>query len=432
MKIGIRREDKSQWEVRTPLVPDDIKLLVAAGLQIFAQPSSRRVFTDTELEEAGAILSDELDECDVVMGIKEIPVELLRPETTYIFFSHTTKGQLYNMPMLRRLMDLRCSLIDYERIVDAQGQRLVSFSRFAGLAGLLDALWLYGRRISSEGTTTLLSELKQTLAYRSLDEAQAHLAEVARKCRNDKSFEGIVIGILGMGRVGQGALAMARSLSPRMVEPQHLITQRLTAEFNLVVFHTEHLIERLDGGPVDLQVYRRQPEMYRSALPNYLSALDVVLNGIYWEPRFPRMIRRSDIHRLWVEEGIKKPKVIADVTCDVDGAIELTTHARHPGAPSYVYDTIDQKEKDGIEGDGPVLMTNDILPNELPRESSQAFSETLVKFMSPLAAANSKEPLNKWELPVELKRALILHRGQLQPEYRYLSRFVTPRQLHEK
>jgi len=151
-KVGIRREDKDAWEARVPLVPDDVRGIVAScDATVCVQPSALRVFPDDAFASAGAVVTEDLDDCDIVLAVKEIPEAQFRPGKTYVFFSHTIKGQPYNMDMLRRMMELGCQLLDYERIVDEHNARLISFSRFAGIAGVVDTLWALGRRLEWEG-----------------------------------------------------------------------------------------------------------------------------------------------------------------------------------------------------------------------------------------------------------------------------------------
>lgn len=421
MKIGIRREDKSPWEARVPLVPMHIAELVAAGIEVKAQPSEQRVYTDAELLAAGAVITEDLSDCGVILGVKEIPTRVFERDKTYVFFSHTIKGQSYNMPMLRRMMELRCNLIDYERIVDDEGRRLVSFSRFAGMAGMIDTLWIYGRRLAHLGRPTPLLELKQALAYPSLRDAQAHLHEVARQCSAPGSGLGsVVIGLTGMGRVARGALEVARHLEPSLVPPDRLGEWPLGSGFHLVIFDVADLVERVDGGAVDTQEYRAHPERYRSAFPRSLPHLDLLVNGIYWEPKYPRLVTREDVLRLYRAPTPPRLSVIGDVSCDIEGSIEVTVRACDPGHPCYVFDVDEEAAVDGIEGRGPVIMATDILPTELPREASFAFSETLVELAPALAGAHPALPLNAWGLPLALERAVILHHGALTPEYAYL------------
>ena len=146
--IGIRREDKNIWESRTPLTPEQIKELSKdEHIGFIVQKSKTRAYSDNEYEKAGALVQEDLSPSSVVLAIKEIPIEFFQPKKTYIFFSHTIKGQKYNMPMLKRMMDLQCTLIDYEKIVDDKGRRLLFFGNYAGYAGMIDTLWALGQRL---------------------------------------------------------------------------------------------------------------------------------------------------------------------------------------------------------------------------------------------------------------------------------------------
>ena len=169
-RVGIRREDKDIWEARVPLVPRDVERLVREErMALTVQPSARRVFSEDAFAGAGALVDEDLSACQIVLAVKEIPTAFFRPHGTYVFFSHTHKGQAYNMDMLRRMIELGCSLIDYERITDDGGVRLIAFSRFAGLAGAVDALWALGRRLAWEGLEpNPFAGLRQTHGYESL------------------------------------------------------------------------------------------------------------------------------------------------------------------------------------------------------------------------------------------------------------------------
>lgn len=145
--IGIRREDKNEWERRVPLTPAQVARLVQQQLPIMVQPSSIRAFADDSYAAAGTIVQEDLAAADIILAIKEIPLELLQPYKTYLFFSHTIKGQAHNMPLLRRLLELNCQLIDYERIVDQQNRRLIFFGEHAGLAGMVETLRTLGQRL---------------------------------------------------------------------------------------------------------------------------------------------------------------------------------------------------------------------------------------------------------------------------------------------
>ncbi|MGF3553879.1 MAG: hypothetical protein ACQXXF_01200, partial [Thermoplasmatota archaeon] len=153
--LGIRREDKNRWERRVPIIPKHVqKLKKNYDIETIIQPSDIRIFSDKEYLDAGAKVQDNLSSSSVIFAVKEIPINFFEPRKTYVFFSHTIKGQKHNMPMLKKMMDLGCTLIDYEKIVDKNGRRLVFFGRFAGLAGMVDTLWIFGQRAKWEKIDT--------------------------------------------------------------------------------------------------------------------------------------------------------------------------------------------------------------------------------------------------------------------------------------
>ena len=180
LKIGLRYEDKYVMERRIALVPDHVKQLLGNGVEIEVVRSAKRIFEDDEFVAAGASLVDEISDSDIVIGVKEMPIGYLKKNKTYIFFSHTIKGQEYNMPLLKDMMDSGANLIDYEKIEDEQGRRLIFFGRFAGLAGMINSLWALGQRWKHLGVDTPFLKMKQTHHYNSIDEAKEVVKEVGK------------------------------------------------------------------------------------------------------------------------------------------------------------------------------------------------------------------------------------------------------------
>ena len=186
--IGIRREDKNQWETRVPLTPEQVKTLVEReGITVEIQPSPIRTFPDKAYSTAGATLSEDLEASRIVLGIKEMPLSFFRPGGVYVFFSHTMKGQPYNMPMLKKIMEVGCTLIDYELVVDKSKRRLIFFGRYAGLAGMIDTLWALGKRLEVEGVTpNPFKEITQCLKFENLDAGRAAVKQAGRTDREDR------------------------------------------------------------------------------------------------------------------------------------------------------------------------------------------------------------------------------------------------------
>ena len=224
--IGVRREDKSEWERRVPLTPQDAaQLQEEGGLQIVVQTSPIRAFADEEFVQAGVTVQEDLSGCPVILGIKEIPLDLFEPDKAYVFFAHVIKGQPYNMPMLKRLLDLGCTLIDYERVVDEKNRRLIFFGWHAGVAGMIDTLWALGQRLAWEGTHTAFSELRQTYTYHDLAEAKAALQQVGASIEAEglpQEITPLTLGIAGYGNVSRGAQEILDLLPVIEIEPEEL------------------------------------------------------------------------------------------------------------------------------------------------------------------------------------------------------------------
>jgi len=429
-RIGLRREDMYDWERRAPLVPEDLgRLRTENGLDICVQTSPKRAFADAEYADAGLAVVDDLAECPIVIGLKEIPVDVLERDKVYVFFSHTIKGQPANMPMLQRALDLGCTIIDYERIVDDDDRRLIFFGNYAGLAGMIDTLWTLGRRLAHEGIDTPLAEIAQASEYADLAAAKAAISHVGERIARGGLPAGLsplVIGVAGYGNVSKGAQEILDLLPVREIPASDLLTGDLPQDAPIlkVVFREEDTVLRLDpGAPFDLREYYDHPERYRGAFDRYLPHLHALVNCIYWEPRYPRLVTRESMVDLYRGEQ-PALRVIGDITCDVEGSIEVTVKATEPNDPVYVYDPKTGEIASGVEGEGPVLVAVEILPTELPRESSTYFSDILKGLVPAIAAADYTKPFDRLDLPAPLKRAVICHRGALAPDYKTLKTYL--------
>lgn len=428
--IGIRHEDKSKWEGRTPLVPQDVAGLIREhGLQFQVQTSPTRAFVDAAFAEAGAVIVDELSDCPIVLGVKEIPPEKLLPERTYVYFSHTIKGQPANMPALRRLMELKCQLIDYEKIADEHGRRLVFFGRYAGLAGMIDSLWALGQRWEHEGLQTPLKVIQQAHKYESLQAAEGAIKKAGEQIRQDglpDACQPFVCGFAGYGQVSQGAQEIYDLLPVEEIAPGDLPgCSRSANTCYKVVFHEKHMVERIDPSkPFDLQEYYDLPERYRGQFPQYLPYLTVLMVGIYWEPKYPRLVTCDLLREMYTGREQPRLRVIGDISCDVEGSVECTLRVTDSDNPVYVYEPTTGQARDGVAGDGPVILAVDHLPCELPIDSSVYFSQSLRPFIPGLCRADFAASLADCGLPPELMRATILYHGVLTEPFRYMEEFL--------
>jgi len=413
-------------------VPADARQLADSGIEIIVQSSDKRAFPDDDYRKLGLRVVDSLDEAPVIIGLKEIPFDGFEEGKVYTFFSHTIKGQPANMPMLKRALDLCCTIIDYERIVDDAGRRLIFFGNYAGLAGAIDTLWTLGRRLAWEGIDNPFSDIAQASTYPNLEAAKGAVRAVGERIEREglpDEISPLVIGVAGYGNVSKGAqeiidLLPVRELSAKEILEGGYEKVERGRPIVKVVFREEDTVLRLDQtSPFDLKEYYDHPERYRGAFTRYLPHLHVLLNCIYWEPRYPRLVAREAINELYTE-GRPKLRVIGDISCDVEGGIEVTVKATEPDDPVYVYDVKSGSARSGVEGEGPVLMAVDILPTELPRESSTYFSGILKRFVPPIASADYDVEFDRLNLPSPLKRAVIAHRGELTPDYRYIEKHL--------
>jgi alpha-aminoadipic semialdehyde synthase len=434
MKIGIRREDKNEWEARTPLIPEHIKeLRQNPGLEFFIQPSSIRTYSNDDYTCAGAVVQEDLSDCDIVFGVKEFPIQFLQPSKPYIFFSHTIKGQSYNMAMLKRLVELKDTLIDYEKIVDDNGQRLVFFGRFAGIAGTIDTFWAFGQRLQSEGVRTPFAEIRQARFYADLGEAKSKLKsigeEIVRKGFPHLSHP-LIFGVTGYGNVSRGAQEILDLFPVIEIQPQEVASLWKNPNFSRnhiykVVFKEEHIVKPIRSGMAfDLQDYYKHPEKYESKFEDYMPYPTVIINAIYWDKMYPRLVTKKYLKTAEIENRVLPLKVIGDITCDVEGSIECNIEDSNPGNPVYVYEPMSQTIRYGYTGKGIVVLAVDNLPCELPKESSAVFSNVLKKFIPSLVKTDFSAQYDALQLSPELKRATILLNGEFTPTFKYMEKFV--------
>ncbi len=432
--IGIRREDKNEWERRVPLVPADLAALKASGdFSFLIQPSEIRVFADGEYSAAGVTVQEDLSPADIVFAVKEIPVSLLQGRRVYIYFSHTVKGQPYNMPMLQHVLDEGATLIDYEKIADEQNRRLIFFSIHAGYAGMIESLVCLGERLAWKGRSTPLQEFKHAYEYGSLEEAKDHLRGIGETIAAEgmgQHRQPLIIGVAGYGNVARGCQEILDCLPHKVVSVAELEEAANSdmadmGPFVVVTFKEGDMVApRSEDAQFVLQDYYQRPENYRSVFERHLPHLDMLMNTIYWEDRYPRLVTHKWAKANYGPEKDPRLQVIGDISCDIEGSIELTLKAPHPDKPCFVYDPATRTITDGVEGDGPVIMAVDNLPCELPREASEHFSSVLRDMVAPLAQADWNADFASLHLPSHLKKAVITHRGELAPSYRYLQGFL--------
>jgi alpha-aminoadipic semialdehyde synthase len=433
-RIGIRREDKNKWEKRTPLIPIHVRQLIDQhNMEIWIQPSSIRIFTDEEYRREGALIKEDLSPCQIIFSIKEIPLDFIKPENVYIFFSHTIKGQKYNMPMLKKMIDVHCTLIDYERIVDEKGARLLFFGIQAGQAGMIETLWAFGQRLLKEGISNPFSKVQRAYKYGSLVDAKEDIQKIGWTIKREGFSHGLtplICGFAGYGNVSQGSQEIFDLLPFEEIKPENLETFFKQKNYSSnriykVIFTEKDMVQPIHKNKrFDLQDYYDNPQKYQSIFEQYLPYLDILINGIFWTMAYPRLVTKKYLRKAWIEDTAPKLKVIGDISCDVGGSIECTGKATDPDSPVFVYNPLDDSMIDGFEGRGVVVMAIDNLPAEIPLESSAFFSDALMPYIPGIAEADFGGSFEDCQLPAPIKRAVLLYRGKFPSKYGFMKKYL--------
>jgi alpha-aminoadipic semialdehyde synthase len=317
------------------------------------------------------------------------------------------------------------------KIVDEQGKRLIFFGRYAGLAGMINSLWSLGLRLKEYGYDTPFLKITQSHHYASLEDAKKVISEVGQEIAEKGlpvELGPVTVGFTGYGNVSQGAQDILGLLPVKEISPEKLLSlsERALLPNNLlykVIFKEEHLSAHNDGRVFDLHDYYANPESYHSVFEQYIPHLTVLMNCMYWDTRYPRIVTKDYLEKAF-KAGRPKLTVIGDVTCDPDGSIEITHHGTEIEDPVFVYNPFTREPVMGYKGEGMLVMAVDILPSELPRDSSNGFADALVNFIKPIADCDFNEPFEDLDIPRAIKKALILHNGELTPDYKYLEEHV--------
>ncbi len=435
-KLGVRLEDKNKWETRTPIIPNHMKDLVEKeSLDFIIQKSPIRSFPDSEYEDAGAHVANDLSDANIIFAIKEIPIPLLESDKAYIFFSHTIKGQQSNMPMLKRILELNATLIDYEKIVNEKGFRLIFFGNYAGFAGMNQTLWGYGQRVkASLGIDNPFLGLKHTYQYNGLDGLNSAVTRVGKEISENglpKELVPMVVGFAGYGNVSKGAQSVLDLLPVIEIDPMELSDFFIYKEEEFscnhvykVVFKEEHMVKPVEGEFELQDYYKYGLEKYKGVFEDYIQYLSILINGTFWSEKYPKLLSKQHAKDMFQSKIAVRLQVIGDISCDIEGGIEPTIMITEPDNPIFIYNPYTGEASLGLKGDGLAIMAVDNLPCELPQESSTNFSTTLIPFIPDIAKADYSQPFPNLNLPSVIKNAVIAHKGELTPNYKYLQEFL--------
>jgi alanine dehydrogenase len=318
MKIGLIREGKTPPDRRVALVPAQcvqVKTMYPE-VEMLVQPSPHRCLPDSAYAEAGCVVTEDLTGCDLLFGIKEVPIAALIPGKTYFFFSHTIKAQKYNRRLLQTVLERDITLVDYECLTDEQGGRIIAFGRYAGIVGAYNAFWTYGKKYGR-------FELKRAYQCRDRFEMEAEYAKI--------KLRPIKIAVTGSGRVGQGALEVLTGMGIPEVSPGDFL-QRTVSRTGLYPPPLPRLPRAPRRPPVGPGRLLPQPGNYRSAFKPYAEAADMLIASAYWNPQAPPLFTRDEMG----QAGFRI-RVVADITCDIDGSIPSTVRPSTILDPVYDY-----------------------------------------------------------------------------------------------
>nr|MCU0337407.1 NAD(P)-dependent oxidoreductase [Sediminibacterium sp.] len=360
MKIGLIREGKIPADNRVALTPAQCKWLKTNKLiQIVAQSSSSRCYRDAEYAAAGVEVAEDLSDCDILLGIKEVPIDMLIPNKTYLFFSHTKKEQPHNRKLLQAIVEKNITLIDYECLEHEDGQRIIGFGFFAGVVGAHNGIWAYGKR---KGIFEL-PRVYHCKDYRTLINHYFGL-----------KLPPIKIAVTGSGRVAHGILEVMNLLGIHEVEPDEYLERNFSYPVYVQLKGADLYIHK------DLKTYQREhfhqhPQEYRSRFLPYTRCTDILMNGVYWEEQIPRLFEKSDVFDGFAIE------TIADITDDENGSVPINLGDQTIENPVYGVDKSSLEKIAPFSPQGVDVMAVGNLPNELPRDASNYFGEQLIKFV---------------------------------------------------
>lgn len=394
MKIGLIKEGKYPADNRVALAPKQCSWLQKyRDIQVIVEPSQTRCYSDKEYRMAGVEVSEDLSGCDVLMGIKEVPVGQLIENKTYCFFSHTKKKQLHNRALLQAILQKNITLIDYECLEHADGQRIIGFGFFAGVVGAHNGIMAYGERTRQ----FKLDKVHTHRSFRQLIHTYFGL-----------KLPPVRIAITGSGRVASGILEIMNLMGIIEVEPDEFLDGNFVYP---VYVHLKgaDLYRHKITGIYNRSDFHHNPSDYLCHFNKYLSRTDIIMNGIYWDQTIPRLFEWPDFYNSHFNV-----KTIADITDDFNGSIPCNIGDATIENPVYGVDKITGTKTEPYLETSVDLMAVSNLPNELPRDASRYFGEQLIKFIIDELESDSEI----------IKRATIADNGKLTEHFDYLRDFA--------
>ena len=397
MKFGVIKEGKNPPDKRVVLTPQACKALKETfkELEIIVEKSENRTFADQEYVNNGIEVTSDVSSADVLLGVKEVPIDSLIHDKKYFFFSHTIKEQPYNRDLLRAVLDKNIELYDHEVITNQKEIRLVAFGRYAGIVGAYNAIRTFGIKNNS---------FKLPKAQELSD--QLELIEQLKQI----TLPNIKIVLTGKGRVSNGSKEMLDGMGLKEVN----VDDYLNKTFQEPVYCQIDVLDynkRNDGKVIDMYDFFDHPEAYQSDFSRFSAVSGVYIAGHFYGTGAPYIFTRED-----AKSKDFKIRVVADISCDIDGPVASTLRASTIADPIYGYDRLLETEVDFMDPEAIAVMAVDNLPNELPRDASQGFSKNFVTYVIPAFFNGDKDGI--------LERGRMTQNGKLTPRYQYLDGYV--------
>ena len=396
LKIGLIREGKIPADNRVALTPLQCKWIQEnKNISVKVQSSETRCYSNAEYIAAGIKVEEEVSDCDILLGIKEVPVNMLIKEKTYFFFSHTKKLQSYNQKLLRTIIEKKITLIDYECLEHEDGARLIGFGFFAGVVGAHNGMMTYGNRTG---------KISLERVYKKKNFQQLIHTYFGLK------IPPVKIAVTGSGRVAHGVIEIMNLMEIHEVEPDEY---KETSKFPYPVYvhlKGENLYRNKVTGIYTRNEFHKHPELYKCLFTDYISDTDILLNGVYWDINTPRLFEMEDMKRKDF-----RIKTIADISDDKNGSVPCNLGENPIEDPVYGVDKISGVRTAPYLENSIDMMAVGNLPNELPRDASRYFGEQLLKFiLDDLILGGSKI----------IKEATIVKEGKLTEDYEYMKKYA--------
>ena len=396
MKIGLLKEGKVPPDKRVPFSPNQCAgiLKLYPSISLYIQPSINRCFPDLEYKKNGVILTEDLSVCDIIMGVKEVPINMLIDNKIFFFFSHTIKKQPYNKLLLQTILKKNIQLVDYETLITENNQRIIGFGRYAGIVGCYNTFLAYGKK-------TKTYDLNFPQLLKDKNELEKELLKISLP----QDFK---IILTGSGRVSHGVIEILDLLGIKKVDKLDFLDQQYNYPVYVQLDSLDY-VERMDNKVGSKNDFYAHPSDYRSILYKYTDCADMLITGHYYARGNPILLHKSDI-----ASSTFKVKVVGDISCDINGPVGCTIRPSTIEKPIYGYNRLTQLEDNYHNNDAIVVMAVDNLPCALPRDASIHFGEVFINKVLPdlMSAKNI------------ISRGTITRNGELASRFKYLADYI--------